>query len=122
MRSLKPQPSPIEQFNELCSSGEKYIRYPNRYRCAAVSRWRNRCLRWLSEQVPDSGLSEELLTVPAGGHGSDFLSRIDVRSVQRGLEVLLKARELLPSLSVEKQTRVPRAENLRKSLHRAWSQ
>lgn len=113
MMSFKKRPDPAEQFNELRSSAEKYIRYPKRFKGTTVSRWRNKCLRWLGDYVPDSGLSEEMLTVPASGHDSHSLSRIDVRSVQRGLEVLLKAREFLPRLSVSRQTRLPRAENAR---------
>jgi predicted nucleotide-binding protein len=114
MMRFRQKPDPVEEFNELRSSAEKYISYPKRFKGTTVSRWRNKCLRWLVEYVPDAGLSEEMLTVPAGSHGRSQLSRIDVRSVQRGLEVLLKAREFLPALSVTRQTRLPRAENARK--------
>ena len=52
--------------------------------------------------------------VPAPSQNSNRLGRSDVHNVQKALRTLLKARNLLPFLAVEKQTRIPRAENAKK--------
>jgi predicted nucleotide-binding protein len=114
LKYLKRGQDPVEELNQLRASAERYIRYPQRSTGVAVSRWRNKCLRWLADNVPESGLREELLAAPPSSHDSTRLTLTDVRSVQKCLAILLKGRDLLPALFPKQLARLPRAENVRR--------
>ena len=65
------------------------------------------------KHVPDSNLAGELVTIPAPRSEYE-LKAGDVANIQKALRVLFRARELLPFLAAEKQTNVPRVENVKK--------
>lgn len=105
---------PKTEYETLIRRADKYIRHPNSSSGTAISRWRNRAVIWLRQQLPDSDLSEEFLMVPAPNHKSERLTQGDVRNVQKSVQVLMKARDLLPFLARSKERLLPKAENLRK--------
>jgi hypothetical protein len=105
---------PKTEYATLIRWADKYIRLPNSSTGTAVARWRNKAVLWLRHHVPNSGLPEEFLMIPAPSQNADRIGRSDVHNVQKALRTLLKARDLLPFLAAEKQTRIPRAENAKK--------
>jgi len=74
-----------QQFIFLVGQAEKYIQErtvgPRAFRT-----WRKRAHSWLKTNAPDSGLSNDLLLVPAG-------------NMQRALRALLRAKPLVPLLN-----------------------
>ena len=103
----------ILEFETLVRHAEKYIRLPNSSTAKAVERWRNRCLKWLKEYLPDSGLVEEFLLIPPPLSDRRRLSSTDVSKVQRNLTILLKSKELLPFLKDQNVLSVPLPDNAR---------
>lgn len=101
-------------YETLIRWADKYIRHPRSSTSTAVYRWRNKAILWLRQNVPQSGLADDIRMVPAPNPNLDSLSRSDVHNVQRALHLFLKARDLLPFLALEKQAAIPRAENAKK--------
>ena len=106
--------NPKAEYDTMLRWADKYIRRPNSSTGKAVARWRNKAVLWLRQHLPDSGLPEEFLMVPAPSQYSDRLGRSDIHNVQKAMRTLLKARDLLPFLAAEKKSHIPRAENAKK--------
>ncbi|MBE7156906.1 MAG: nucleotide-binding protein [Rhodospirillales bacterium] len=106
--------TPKEEYETLIRWADKYIRHPRTSTGSAVGRWRNKSVLWLQSHLPDAELANEFLTVAAPRSDESHLTRADVTNVQRALRVFLRARDLLPFLAAEKQTRIPRVENAKK--------
>ena len=102
------------QFDALLRRADRYIRSPRKCKPSAVNSWRSSCVRWLRIHLPDSGLPEEMLTVPPPkdeGYYHPTLDNADVRNVQKALKVLLRARQLLPFLQERAAGIVPMPDN-----------
>jgi predicted nucleotide-binding protein len=102
------------EYETLIRWADKYIRHPKSSTSTAVYRWRNKAILWLRQNLPESGLADEIRMVPAPNPNSYSLSGNDVRNTQRALHLFLRARDLLSFLAVEKQTAIPRADNAHK--------
>lgn len=109
--------SPKEEYERLVHRGENYVRYSTQRKGSGARTWHRLCARWLTDNLPDSGLLENVLLISApkgSSWGSEGLSRDAVRAVQRVLKELYKARELLPFLQDEAPVTTPRSENIKK--------
>jgi predicted nucleotide-binding protein len=103
-------------FKKLVQRGENYVAHPRTRSTRGVKAWQNACVRWLRDNLPDSGLATEALlvappTAPLYGKG---ITSSAVRNVQRLLKVLFKAHDLLPFLHAREKRHTPRAENVRR--------
>lgn len=89
-----------EQYDELIRCAEKYIRSPRQSKASAVMRWRQKAMRWLKANAPETGLSIDFATTspPADQSYGDGITRGSVLGVQRGLKVLQSASEMVPWL------------------------
>ncbi|MCW8932373.1 MAG: nucleotide-binding protein [Gammaproteobacteria bacterium] len=89
-----------EQFDNLVSEGEELI-ITNRSGIKKAKKWSANVRDWLKENLPDSGLSEDVsMALPSfestqSGRG---LRPVDKKGVQRILGILLRAKKILPVL------------------------
>jgi predicted nucleotide-binding protein len=103
-----------EDYETLIRWADKYIRHPKSSTGTAVYRWRNKAILWLRQNLPKSGLADEIRLVPVPNPNAYSLSGNDIRNTQRALQLFLKARDLLPFLAVEKTAAIPRPDNASK--------
>lgn len=109
--------SPRDEYERLLLRGENYVRYSTKRKGQGARTWQRLCAQWLSDNLPDSGLSENVLLISAPKAtywGKTGLSHDAVRAVQRVLKELYKARDLLPFLQDEAPVTTPRSENVKK--------
>ena len=105
------------QFVQLTARGETIVQRPGSSGGKSVKTWQNACVRWLKENLPERGLSEEALLVPSPAsavYGGRGLSTADISKVQRMLKVMYRAKPLLPYLDDAIGPTLPRPENARK--------
>ena len=99
----KPYPTePKDQFEFLVSQAETSLRSSSGSSERTIRQWRSRALDWLRENTSDSELADALLVVPTS-------------SLQRGLAVLLRARNTVPFLRDQPSAgRPPKVNNVNK--------
>ncbi len=106
-----------DRYSKLVERGENIVRRSRAFKVTSVKSWQNACVRWLRENLPESGLAEDVILVspPTGSpYTGGRMSSSDVRSVQRVLKVLYRARDLLPFLDDSEKQQAPNPENIRK--------
>jgi predicted nucleotide-binding protein len=106
-----------DRYSKLVERGENIVRRSRAFRVRSVKSWQNASVRWLRENLPESGLAEDIILVspPTGSPSSGGrMSSSDIRNVQRVLKVLYRARDLLPFLDDGKKQQAPHPENVRK--------
>lgn len=90
-----------EDYEVLRKRAERFNQYPKQAKPLSAHRLRNKCVRWLREQLPDSGLADDLLEQRNA-------------SAHLCLRALNRAKELLPFLRDDSDTKLPKPENVRK--------
>jgi hypothetical protein len=98
-----------KEYEALRSRAERFIQYPKQIRDGSVRRLRNMSVKWLNEQLPDSGLAAEMLEVYIDGGPTHRNA-----GVRRFLKILNQAKELLPFLREDDLPKQPKPENVRK--------
>lgn len=98
-----------DKYATLRRRAENIIQHPAQYDRDSLRRLRNSALKWLQEQLPDSGLREELLGVFIEGGTANRAA-----GARRCLLALDRARELLPFLQQDDTPKLPKPENVRK--------
>ena len=105
-----------DRYSNLVERGENIVRRSRAFGVRSVKSWQNASVHWLRENLPESGLAEDVLLVspPTGLPSKRGMKSSDVKNVQRVLKVLYRARDLLPFLDDRKRQQAPRPENIRK--------
>jgi predicted nucleotide-binding protein len=106
-----------DDYWRLVQRGESIVDRPRAYGVRRVKSWQNACVRWLRENLPESGLAEDAVLVSPPSdprYGTRGIKSSDVRNVQRVLKILYRARDLLPFLNDNREQQAPRPENVRK--------